>query len=373
MELLFAIDGTKQSIIRTDSNLPLSDSIKFLTAKFTATGMNGMTVVPTFSKTGYPYTPELTQTETDGTITVTCEVPWEAIKPSEFVVSATGINATTGERITTGTVTINVEASGYADGNEVTAPSKSVFEQWLVALAAAGVTTEQIESAILTYMAEHPIDVPTETDITDIVTSYVTAHKSELKGDTGAQGIQGVKGDKGDQGDIGPQGLKGDTGLTGATGIQGIQGEKGDTGAVGATGATGLTGPQGIQGVKGDTGATGAKGDTGLQGAKGDAGAAGADLIHLMETVTTSGTVSKQLTANMFCLFTGAIDSLTLTTDSATGYAEYSARFTAGTSGATVNFPSAYSGKVIGDTSITASKTYEINMLSGWAIIKVMA
>lgn len=68
----------------------------------------------------------------------------------------------------------------------------------------------------------------TETDIA----SYVSEHKSELKGDKGDKGEQGLKGEKGDtgeQGIQGIQGLKGDKGDKGDTGERGIQGENGYT------------------------------------------------------------------------------------------------------------------------------------------------
>ena len=48
----------------------------------------------------------------------------------------------------------------------------------------------------------------TENQVQNIVSNYVTSHKSELKGDKGA------KGDKGDKGEQGIQGVKGADGLT---------------------------------------------------------------------------------------------------------------------------------------------------------------
>lgn len=51
----------------------------------------------------------------------------------------------------------------------------------------------------------------TENQVQNIVSNYVTSHKSELKGD---KGEKGEKGDKGDKGEKGPQGIKGTDGLT---------------------------------------------------------------------------------------------------------------------------------------------------------------
>lgn len=359
MQLTFDVDGVSQTIKRTDSNNPVSDSVKFLDAKFTVTGMSGMSVIPLFSKTGTPYTPEYTQSEAENIITIECIVPSEVIKPDQFTVSIFGHNTTTEQRITIPTVTVLVFKSGYADGNGVAEPSKTVFEQLLAAVQAAGLTEAQIESAVSTYLTAHPIATLTESDVNGFITTFFNEHKTELKGDTGATGATGTAGINGTNGINGKSAyeIAVETGYTG-TELQWLQSLVGATGATGATGAKGDTGAQGLKGDKGDTGAT---------------GPAGQDLIHTMETVTSSGTVSKQLTANVFCLFSGTIDALTLTTDGASGYAEYSARFTTGSSGATITFPTQFQGKIIGDTSISASKTYEINMLLGYGVIKALS
>ena len=75
----------------------------------------------------------------------------------------------------------------------------------------------------------------TENQVQNIVSNYVTTHKSEL---TGARGEKGEKGDKGDKGDKGEQGLQG---LQGTQGVKGDKGDKGDKGETGATGTDGLT------------------------------------------------------------------------------------------------------------------------------------
>ena len=58
----------------------------------------------------------------------------------------------------------------------------------------------------------------TENQVQNIVSNYVTSHKSEL---TGARGEKGDKGDKGDKGERGEQGIQG---------LQGVQGVKGTDG-----------------------------------------------------------------------------------------------------------------------------------------------
>ena len=54
----------------------------------------------------------------------------------------------------------------------------------------------------------------TENQVQNIVSSYVTTHKSELTGARGDKGDKGDKGEKGEQGIQGVQGVKGSDGLT---------------------------------------------------------------------------------------------------------------------------------------------------------------
>ena len=83
--------------------------------------------------------------------------------------------------------------------------------------------------------------------VNDSIVSYVTEHKTELKGEKGEKGDKGDPGPQGEKGDPGPQGEKGDKGEKGE---QGLQGEKGDKGEKGDPG------PQGEKGDKGDDGLT---------------------------------------------------------------------------------------------------------------------
>ena len=56
----------------------------------------------------------------------------------------------------------------------------------------------------------------TENQVQNIVSSYVTTHKSELKGE---KGNKGDKGDKGERGEKGEQGIQGTQGVKGADGL----------------------------------------------------------------------------------------------------------------------------------------------------------
>ena len=371
MQLTFEVDGTKQTIKRTDGNQPVADSVKFLTAEFTITGMSGMTVTPLFSKTGIPYIPVYTQSETEGTITLKCDVPAEAIKPSQFGVSVFGYNSTTEQRITVPSVYINVTASGYAKGNGVSEPSKTVYEQLLAAVQAAGITDAQIESAVSTYLTAHPITTLTESDVNGFITTFFNEHKTELKGDTGATGATGTAGTNGTNGVNGKSAyeIAVENGYTG-TEAQWLQSL---VGATGATGAKGDTGAQGIQGEKGNTGATGSKGDTGEKGDKGDTGAAGADGKDMTvqgETVTDTGAVTKALTANKFCNFTGAVTTLTITLpDTFNPWDEFNFCFTTDTTGGNLALPSTVAWLSGSAPSLAASTYYEVSICNNKAVI----
>ena len=59
----------------------------------------------------------------------------------------------------------------------------------------------------------------TENQVQNIVSNYVTSHKSELTGARGPQGPQGPQGPVGPQGTQGPQGLQGRQGTQGADGL----------------------------------------------------------------------------------------------------------------------------------------------------------
>ena len=59
----------------------------------------------------------------------------------------------------------------------------------------------------------------TENQVQNIVSSYVTSHKSELIGSQGPRGPQGVQGPQGPQGVQGPQGPQGSQGIKGTDGL----------------------------------------------------------------------------------------------------------------------------------------------------------
>ena len=78
----------------------------------------------------------------------------------------------------------------------------------------------------------------TENQVQNIVSNYVTSHKSELTGARGEKGEKGDKGDKGDKGERGEKGEKGEQGIQGIQGLQGLQGTDGLTTQIRVNGTT---------------------------------------------------------------------------------------------------------------------------------------
>ena len=62
----------------------------------------------------------------------------------------------------------------------------------------------------------------TEKQVENIVSNYITSHKSELKGEKGERGDKGDKGERGEKGEQGEQGLQGVQGMQGVKGTDGL-------------------------------------------------------------------------------------------------------------------------------------------------------
>ena len=81
----------------------------------------------------------------------------------------------------------------------------------------------------------------TENQVQNIVSNYITSHKSELTGARGPQGPagpQGLTGPQGPAGSVGPQGPQGPAGPQGLTGPQGPAGSDGLTTQIRVNGTT---------------------------------------------------------------------------------------------------------------------------------------
>ena len=139
-----------------------------------------------------------------------------------------------GTRITTNSVTVEVEKGALPEGGALPVIELSEAEQ-------------------IAAKAQEAFDAAKNV--------LERANSGEFKGDTGEQGPKGDKGDKGDTGAQGPQGPQGPIGLTGPQGNPGLQGEQGEPGEPGQTGPEGPRGPQGPQGIQGPQGPKGEQGN----------------------------------------------------------------------------------------------------------------
>ena len=144
----------------------------------------------------------------------------------------------------------------------------------------SGLTATQAEQLATAYNHSQSPHITTA-DVNNAVSTYVTAHKEELKGD------------KGDKGDTGAKGEKGDTGATGANGITPtLKVGSTSTGNAGTNASVTMTDSNNVYTLnfvipKGDKGDTGAKGDTGVKGQDGAKGADGITPTLKVGTVTT--------------------------------------------------------------------------------------
>lgn len=259
---------------------------------------------------------------------------------------------------------------------------ESWYNEMLEYINSIKVDDSKIEEVVNEYLEEHPIEahvtsvnektgavVLTSSDVgalseNELDTAINTA-LAQAKASGEFNGAQGPKGDKGDKGDTGEQGAQGIQGEKGDTGATGPKGEKGDTGATGPAGPQGEQGAQGIQGEQGPKGDKGDKGDTGANGADGQ------DLIHQGEEVASSGVVSKELSPNVFCLFTDTqtgISDLTLTLASGNFYDEYMCAFTTSASGCNLSLPNTVSYLDTAPT-LEANTYYELSIINNKAVI----
>lgn len=173
----------------------------------------------------------------------------------------------------------------------------------------SGLTATQAEQLATAYNHSQSPHITTA-DVNNAVSTYVTAHKAELKGDKGDKGDAGEKGDTGAKGD---KGDKGDTGATGANGITPtLKVGSTSTGNAGTNASVTMTDNNNVYTLnfvipKGDKGDTGAKGDTGVKGQDGAKGADGITPTLRVGTVTTlaagsNATVTMSENNNVYTL-----------------------------------------------------------------------
>ena len=152
-----------------------------------------------------------------------------------------------------------------------------------------GLTATQAEHLATAYNHSQSPHITTA-DVNNAVSTYVTAHKAELKGDKGDKGDAGEKGATGAKGD---KGDKGDTGATGANGVTPtLKVGSTTTGNAGTNAIVTMTDSNNVYTLnfvipKGEKGDTGAKGEAGVKGQDGVKGADGITPTLRVGTVTT--------------------------------------------------------------------------------------
>lgn len=135
----------------------------------------------------------------------TCLVPWEVLTQERFYVSAF-----CGDLITANVVRIDTIKSGYEIGKESRIPTPDIYNQIIEKIndiEQGTVDPEVLAQLVDEYLSDK--DFVTEDEVDAIVAAYVTEHKDELKGDTGATGPQGPQGPQGEPGTNGQDGADG--------------------------------------------------------------------------------------------------------------------------------------------------------------------
>ena len=150
MQLKFTLQG--QRIIRTDKLRPVADSKNFLGAEFEFSHQwSGCEKTAIFkSSDGAAYSVLLNEDK--------CAVPYE-VSGGEFYVSVFGIKDEL--RITSDEVTVNVEPSGYAEGETPQEPTQRVYEKILNRIAESEAAASE-EAAEHSQNLENPHSVTKE-------------------------------------------------------------------------------------------------------------------------------------------------------------------------------------------------------------------
>jgi len=189
------------------TDIPVSDSVKFETVRFTfPSSWDGFEKTAVFSDgKGVQLNVVLNSESALCVGENECYVPHEVLKYPYFYVSVFGFD---GERVATTTKEkVRVLESGYALGDDPSEPTPSEYQQ-IINLSANAV------------------------DIAQSVRN--DADNGLFKGEKGDKGDQGPRGEKGDRGE---QGIQGISGVQGPRGIRGEKGEKGEKGEQGIPGA----------------------------------------------------------------------------------------------------------------------------------------
>ena len=152
------------------------------------------------------------------------------------------------------------------------------------AISSGGLTTEQMAQLDAAYQHSQTDNVTDITEIENTISTYVTEHKTELKGD------------KGDKGDVGEAGINGIDGKDGITFIPYMD----SNGNLSWTNNGDLSNPTpvNIKGDKGDTGEQGPKGDTGINGIDGKDGVTPTLQVGTVTTLAAGSNATVTMSEN---------------------------------------------------------------------------
>lgn len=162
MILLFNIDN--QRIITANSRYVVADSRMYLKARFVFSGdWDGCTKTAIFAGKDGTYEVLLTNDE--------CTVPHEALT-GRFGVSVFGVEGT--RRITTDTVYVAVQKSGFIEGETPSDPTPTVYEQLLNEIEENKQAAEADTEAVKELLTEHEsgFDHPDKCVTTDKIADY---------------------------------------------------------------------------------------------------------------------------------------------------------------------------------------------------------
>ena len=162
MILLFNIDN--QRIITANSRYVVADSREYLRARFVFSGdWDGCTKTAIFAGKDGTYEVLLTNDE--------CTVPHEVLT-GRFGVSVYGVDGT--RRITTDTVYIAVQKSGFTEGETPSDPTPTVYEQLLNEIEENKQSAEADTEAVKELLTEHEggFDHPDKCVTTDKIADY---------------------------------------------------------------------------------------------------------------------------------------------------------------------------------------------------------
>ena len=152
------------------------------------------------------------------------------------------------------------------------------------AISSGGLTTEQMAQLDAAYQHSQTDNVTDITEIENTISTYVTEHKTELKGD------------KGDKGDVGEAGINGIDGKDGITFIPYVD----SNGNLSWTNNGDLSNPTpvNIKGDKGDAGEQGLKGDTGINGIDGKDGVTPTLQVGTVTTLAAGSNATVTMSEN---------------------------------------------------------------------------